>query len=165
VIAIFDPRPAPNDKNELRLQLVSDQVMGGVSRGHLDLTDVRGRPALRLTGDVSLERGGGFLQMAGDLPLAARGATGVRLLVCGNGETYGCHLRTTDVTRPWQSYRHRFEATAEWRTVDLCFADFVPHRIEAPLNVEGLTRLGLVAIGRAFHVDLAVGRIDLIGVD
>jgi hypothetical protein len=41
--------------------------------------------------------------------------------------------------------------------VRLAFADFVPHRIQVPLDVRRLRRIGLVAIGRAFAADLAVG--------
>lgn len=48
-------------------QLVTDQVMGGVSRGTLTRETVAGRPALVMRGDVRLENDGGFIQMALDL--------------------------------------------------------------------------------------------------
>ncbi|MEO0618249.1 MAG: CIA30 family protein [Pseudomonadota bacterium] len=143
-------------------QLVTDQVMGGVSRGTLERGSVAGRPALRMRGPVMLENNGGFIQMALDLApdggdFDARDFTGIALDVLGNGETYNIHLRTHDLTRPWQSYRQTFVAPAAWTTHELAFDDFTPHRTVAPLNLARLRRIGLVAIGRAFEADLAIG--------
>lgn len=151
-----------------RWQLVTDRVMGGVSDGTLVRETVSGRPALRMRGDVSLENNGGFVQMALDLApdggvIDASAWTGIELDVIGNDEDYGLHLRTGAVERPWQSYRQSFRAGASWRTVQLAFADFVPHRIEVPLDVRRLRRIGLVAIGRAFAADLAVGGVRFFG--
>jgi hypothetical protein len=151
-----------------RWQLVTDRVMGGVSDGTLVRETVSGRPALRMRGDVSLENNGGFVQMALDLApdggvVDASSWTGIELDVIGNDEDYGVHLRTDAVERPWQSYRQSFRAGAAWRTVQLAFADFVPHRIEVPLDVRRLRRIGLIAIGRAFTADLAVGGVRFFG--
>jgi Complex I intermediate-associated protein 30 (CIA30) len=151
-----------------RWQLVTDRVMGGVSDGALVRETVSGRPALRMRGDVSLENNGGFVQMALDLApdggvIDASAWTGIELDVIGNDEDYGVHLRTDAVERPWQSYRQSFRAAAAWRTVQLAFADFVPHRIDVPLDVRRLRRIGLVAIGRTFSADLAVGGVRFFG--
>ena len=88
--------------------------------------------------------------------LDASDYTGVRLVVRGNGERYSVHLRTPDNVRSWQSYRAHFTAGADWETIYLPFEDFTPHRLDAPLDITRLRRIGLVAIGRAFHADLAV---------
>jgi hypothetical protein len=37
--------------------------------------------------------------------------------------------------------------------------EFAPHRIDLPLNVRRLRRVGIVAIGRAFAADVAVARL------
>jgi hypothetical protein len=150
--------------NGTHWRLVTDQVMGGVSQGTLVRDVVAGRAALRMRGDVSLENNGGFVQMALDLApdgsvVDASAWDGIELDVIGNDEEYGVHLRTDAVERPWQSYRQSFRADASWRTVQLTFADFVPHRIDVPLNVRRLRRIGLVAIGREFTADLAVGSV------
>jgi len=147
--------------NGSRWELISDRVMGGVSDGRLTVETVAGRAAVRLRGTVCLENNGGFVQMALDLrsdggPVDASTWQGLALEVMGNGETYGVHLRTLEVVRPWQSYRQTFQAGPVWRTVRLPFADFRPHRLEAPFDPRRLRRLGLVAIGRAFEADLAV---------
>lgn len=145
-------------------RLITDAVMGGVSRGALTRETVEGRETLRMRGHVSTENNGGFVQIAFDLGphngfVDTGRFTGIELDVLGNNEPYGVHLRTTDVTRPQQSYRHGFTATPHWQTVALPFAQFVPHRIDIPLDVRRLRRIGLVAIGREFVADLAVARL------
>ena len=144
-----------------RWRAVSDQVMGGVSQPSLSHDSIDGRACLRLGGHVRLDNNGGFIQASLDLasdgrPLDASFYQGVRLVVRGNGESYSVHLRSPATVRPWQSYRAHFIADAAWRTVELPFSAFVPHRLEQPLDVSRLRRIGLVAIGREFQADLAV---------
>ena len=80
-----------------RWQLVTDQVMGGVSRGTLTRETVAGRPALMMRGDVRLENSGGFIQMALDLArpeapgsgmLDARRWQGLEIDVYGARQSY-----------------------------------------------------------------------------
>ena len=145
-----------------RWQLFTDRVMGGVSNATMHRETVAGRPAIRMRGDVSLENNGGFVQIA--LDLAADGKAmdasawrGIELDVFGNDEEYNIHLRTEDLTRPWQSYRQSFRADPRWRTVQFQFQDFTPYRTDTALDARKLRRIGLVAIGRAFSADLSVG--------
>jgi hypothetical protein len=140
---------------------VSDQVMGGISDASISQSLIDGRASLRMTGDVCLENDGGFIQAALDLApsgdtIDASGFTGARITVRGYDEKYSVHLRTPDNVRPWQSYRASFTAGPDWKTIDLPFETFVPHRLEAALDTTRLRRIGLVAIGRAFYADLAV---------
>ncbi|MBK1670308.1 CIA30 family protein [Rhodovibrio sodomensis] len=142
-------------------RLVTDQVMGGVSEARVRRATVAGRPAVHLTGDVNLANNGGFVQTTLDLrpdggTVDASAWTGIAITVRGNGESYNLHLRTTDVRRPWQSYRQSFGTTGDWRTIRLPFDGFTAHRIDAPLDLSRLRRIGLVAIGREFRADLAV---------
>jgi hypothetical protein len=141
--------------------LISDRVMGGVSAGRMSREIVAGREAVRMTGGVSLDNNGGFLQVALDLGEAggevdARRWTGLRLDVFGNDQVYNLHLRTSDIRRPWESYRQSFRAPPGWTSVSLPFADFTPHRTVQPLNLARLRRIGIVAIGREFEVDIAI---------
>lgn len=150
--------------------LISDRVMGGVSSGTLRREVVDGRSAIHMRGGVSLENNGGFLQMALDLGEAgtvvdASGWTGIQMDVLGNGQTYNLHLRTIDIQRPWESYRQSFTAPPKWTTFLLPFSGFLPHRTDKPLRLAGLRRVGLVAIGREFEVDLAIGDIRFYGSD
>ena len=143
-------------------QLLSDQVMGGVSKGTMVRDAIAGRAAIRMRGDVHLENNGGFVQIALDLSpeggvVDASAWSGIELDVFGNGEEYGVHLRTDALTRPWQSYRQIFTAYAEWRTVRLPFDNFVPYRTDILFDTHRLRRIGVDAIGRAFSSDLALG--------
>ncbi|CAN0467865.1 unnamed protein product [Discosporangium mesarthrocarpum] len=145
---------------------VSDRVMGGVSEASVSRTEGGGRQSLRLRGDVRLENNGGFIQAAlnlaaGSDTLDATDYRGIRLVARGNGERYSLHLRTPENTRPWQSYRAEFTAGPDWQTVDLPFADFAPYRLDTPLDITRLRRLGLVAVGRAFSADLMVSSVEL----
>ena len=155
-----------------RWQLLTDQVMGGVSRGTLTRETVAGRPALVIRGDVRLENNGGFIQMALDLArpeapgsgtLDARLWQGLEIDVHGARQSYSLHLRTTDLDRPWQSYRLDFSVRPVWQSLRLPFVDFMSHRTEAPLDLSRLRRLGIVAIGRAFRADLALGGVRFYG--
>jgi hypothetical protein len=145
-------------------RLVTDAVMGGVSRGSIAKETLESREAIRMRGDVSTENNGGFVQIALDLApetgsFDAGSFTGLEMDVLGNHESYGAHLRTTDITRPQQSYRQSFVTTSDWQTLQLPFVQFMPHRIDIPLDVRRLRRIGLVAIGREFAADVAVARL------
>jgi len=98
---------------------VSDRVMGGVSQATVVVGQHAGRRCLRLSGEVSLENNGGFVQMALDLDphggfLDGSGFSGIRLAVHGNGERYSVHLRSADAVRPWQSYGCRSQTDPQW---------------------------------------------------
>lgn len=145
-------------------RVVTDKVMGGVSSAGMMFTRIAERPCLRLTGTVSLENNGGFVQAS--LDLAADGGSfdaspyaGIELDVYGNNESYNLHLRTADTWIVWQSYRAAFDAAPAWRTLRLPFSRFEPYRTGAPLDVHRLKRIGLVAIGREMQADLCLGRI------
>lgn len=145
-----------------RWRVFTDAVMGGVSQASMSRETVAGRRAIRLRGNVSLENNGGFVQMSLDFspdggPIDAGDWSGVEVDVFGNGEDYGVNLRTSDLTRPWQSYRQTFTSSPDWGTVRLPFTSFVPNRTDIPLNVHRLRRLGIIGVGRAFSADIAIG--------
>ena len=145
--------------------LLTDGVMGGVSRGQLSLDTVDNRPCLRIKGDVSLKNNGGFVQivldLTNDILQMCADCTGVMLEVYGNNEQYNIHLRTQNITFPWQSYRASFTANSKWKTLYLPFVEFVPYRIDEGLDISQLTRIGIVAIGREFRADLCIGKVGL----
>ncbi|EGV28159.1 NADH:ubiquinone oxidoreductase complex I intermediate-associated protein 30 [Thiorhodococcus drewsii AZ1] len=145
-------------------RLVTDTVMGGVSSARMSFTAANGRRALCVEGEVKLEHNGGFLQANLDLtnqgrPLDASDFTGLRLIVCGNGERYNLHLKSRDCALPWQAYRATFVAGPDWQEIRIPFEHFTPNRLSAPLAADQLTQLGLVAIGRAFHAQVCVAEV------
>lgn len=147
-----------------RWRLATDQVMGGRSEGAMTIRALDGRPALCLTGDVSLANNGGFVQMHLDLAadgdeFDARRYAGVRLVVRGNGARYNLHLKTSATALPWQSYRATFSTGPAWREVRLPFADFAPYRLVPVLEPRRLRRLGIVAIGEAMQAEICVAEV------
>ena len=154
----------PRASNGATWEMIADRVMGGVSNGQMRREEIEGRTCIRLQGDVSLENNGGFLQIALDLSpdglsMDASPWSGIEIDVLGNDESYNLHLRTKDVTRPWQSYRRSFVARPAWQILRLPFSEFEQHRIEAALDLGALRRIGIVAIGRAFRADIAISGI------
>jgi hypothetical protein len=143
-------------------RMFPERLAGCIGMGRtVEWAPIANRPAMRMRGLVSLDNNGGFLQAS--LNLAADGATvdisayeGIEVTVLGNNETYNIHLRTSETSRPWQSYRHSFIATQAWCTLRLPFSEFTPHRIDVPLDTSRVRRIGLVAIGRAFEADLSI---------
>ena len=82
---------------------------------------------------------------------------GTELDVLGNAEEYALNLRTTDLNRPWQSYRQTFKAAPRWETVRLPFSNYAANRTEIPLDLHRLRRRGIIGIGGAFHADVSIG--------
>ncbi len=144
-------------------EYVADTVMGGVSTGRVDIITLAGRQGTRLSGTVSLDNNGGFIQMAFDLNdggvLDASDFEGVEIDVLGNGEVYDVRLRTDQLTRPWQSFRASFQARPSWQTVRLPFSMFEPSKTDVSLDLSRLRRVGILAIGRGFQSDVTVSGI------
>ena len=136
----------------------TDQVMGGVSTGEARVTGADGARHLRLTGTVSTENRGGFIQARVDLdaPFPAK-ARGVVIRVRGNGQRYFVHLRTRGTVLPWQYYQAGFETTGEWRTVRLPFEEFMASGalLRDTPRPETVTSLAAVAYGRDHAADLS----------
>jgi hypothetical protein len=145
-------------------QLISDQVMGGRSSGRLTIQTSQPHPCLHLQGTVTTENNGGFLQIAHNLSESERfnisSASGIRLLVRGNNETYNLHLRSSDMWLPWQSFRSSFFAGDEWQQVTLPFDGFSAYRTNKKMNTSKLKRIGIVAIGRDFEADICVAKVE-----
>lgn len=136
---------------------LSDQVMGGVSEGAAAYAEENGTGFLRLTGDVSTENRGGFLQMRRAIALPAE-AEGLVLRVRGNGARYYVHLRTSGLRMPWQFYQASFETSPDWREVRLPFSAFVPRGgFQRPdLRPDTVESLGIAAYGADYAADVAV---------
>lgn len=145
-------------------EYVSDRVMGGLSTGRLEMAEENGQHIARLTGRVSLENNGGFVQMAFDLAGAGGGIdpaawAGLIVTLRGNDAPCEMRLRTAELSRPWQSFRASVPVASDWQTHRLPYPGFAAHRTEASFDPGALRRIGLLAIGRACDVDLAVARI------
>jgi len=148
-------------------RLVTDDVMGGLSSGKLELDKANGKSCLRMTGDVSTENNGGFIQIAlpltnshlDDKPFDASAYSGIDIEVLGNNEIYNLHFRTDDLWFPWQSYRYSFKATPDWQTYRIPFAELESYKTTNDFAKDQIIRIGLVAIGRNFQANLCLASI------
>lgn len=136
----------------------TDQVMGGVSTGEARVKGPEGARHLSLTGMVSTENRGGFIQARVDLdgPFPA-GARGVVIRVRGNGQRYFVHLRTRGTILPWQYFQAGFETTEAWREIRIPFADFAASGalLRDTPRPETVTSLAAVAYGRDHEAELS----------
>lgn len=139
-------------------QFVSDRVMGGVSNGEMQILSDGEQSFARLSGQVSTQNNGGFIQMrravSEALPAEARG---LRLRVRGNGARYYVHLRPRAARRPWQYFQASFAATKDWQRVDLNWTDFEPQGgLKVPFEAAQITSLAIVAYGADYDAQLDV---------
>lgn len=141
-------------------RFVSDRVMGGVSQG---VAVIGTDPAhIRLAGRVSTDNNGGFIQIRRDLAPWPVDTHEVVLTLRGDGQTYYAALRTTDLTRPWQSYRAAFTAPRDWAQVTIPIAAFAATRDGMPpLRLDRIRSIGLLAYGRDHDADLSLARIAI----
>lgn len=144
---------------ETRWRFFTDAVMGGVSTGRLEMVTGDGAPHARMTGRVSTENNGGFIQMRLDLAAPPpAGTTGLRLIVRGNGQRYFAHLRNGATLMPWQYYQAPFEVTPDWAEIRLPFTAFRASGRLMPGTpaVKSLRSVGVVAYGRAHEAEIEV---------
>ncbi|MGO1246483.1 MAG: CIA30 family protein [Oceanisphaera sp.] len=142
-------------------QLICDQVMGGLSEARLLTQDDNGLPSHCLVGRTRLENNGGFVQIKQNIQpqWLAASYSGVFIELRGTQHQYNVHLKTQQLTKPWQSFRHTLTVSPQWTRFHLPFAQLQPHRTEAALFVPHITSIAVVAIGEAFDVNVCVRRV------
>ena len=148
---------------EIRWRFFTDNVMGGVSSGEVAFIQENGQTYARMTGSVSTENNGGFIQMRMDLPEGAPDeAMGIRLIVRGNDQQYFVHLRTRGTLLPWQYYQAGFEVIGDWAEVLLPFDSFkrsgrLFRHVPRPSS---LRSIAVVAYGRDHNAEIDVQQVE-----
>jgi hypothetical protein len=140
----------------------SDQVMGGVSEGTVDYRDENGASYAHMTGSVSTENNGGFIQIRRAVAKGSvSSAVGVYVKVRGNSQNYFIHLRTSGTVLPWQYYQAGFDTTEEWQTVRLPFAEFERSGswLRKSLSPNSIRSIGILAYGRDHQADIDIAEI------
>ena len=145
----------------------TDTVMGGVSQGKLAFMNENGENFYRMTGNVSTENNGGFIQVRANVSFAnsekdGNNLQGVSLNVRGNDETYYIHIRTNDSWSPSDYYFATFKADSDWQMINLPFDNFQRRRglNEKTLDAKNITSFGIVAYGRDYTSDVSVSTIE-----
>lgn len=148
---------------ETRWRFIADTVMGGVSSGKVSFLQDDGDTHARMTGSVSTQNNGGFIQFRMKLPSPLpKSAVGLRLVVRGNDQRYFMHLRTSGTLLPWQYYQAGFEVNREWSEVRLPFIAFKASGslLRSVPRPESLKSLGIVAFGRDHEAEIDVREVS-----
>jgi hypothetical protein len=148
---------------EARWQFFADTVMGGVSTGQVEFVQANGDAYARMTGRVSTENNGGFIQFRMELLRSLpKDAVGLRLVIRGNDKRYFVHLRTSGMLLPWQYYQAGFDTTREWSKVRLPFTAFKASSrlLRTKPKPETIRSIGIVAFGRNHQAEIDVREVS-----
>ena len=129
----------------------ADTVMGGVSTGNATFERDAAGSFVRLSGEVSTDNNGGFIQVRRTLSDRLADTTkGVRLKVRGNGGAYFVHLRTKGTRLPWQYYQAQFDTSPDWTDIQLPLSAFKPSGsfLRKTPRADTVTSVAIVAFGR-----------------
>ena len=138
---------------------LDDTVMGGKSQGFAQRLSVDGRDAIILTGTVSTENNGGFIQVRRVIPTEpGTNINGVAFETKGNGDTYYIHIRNGSSRLPWQYYSAKFKTSAAWKSVTIPFDAFERSGsfMSRSLNKNTIKSLGLVAYGKDHNASVFI---------
>ena len=158
---------APKSSVDLALEpwlAVNDGVMGGISAGEIVAIPM----GLRFRGDLSLENNGGFASVRRPHDGILREATGVRLVITGDGRPYQFRMRT-DERFDGVSWRAIFETDGSRQEIFLPFARFESVfrgrlvAADGPLSAERGRQIGfLLADGVDGPFQLDIWQIDFV---
>jgi hypothetical protein len=143
-------------------QFISDQVMGGVSFGEFQIISRESFSYLRMTGFVSLENNGGFIQVRKKIDkLNNKKFQEIKLKCRGNNNQYFIHIRTKFTILPWQYYQLGFFVSDSWNEIKLDLNDFKRSGKILPKSIKSnhITSIALVAFGKQQRVNLEVSEI------
>ncbi len=143
---------------------VNDGVMGGISAGEMVAIPM----GLRFQGQLSLENNGGFASVRRSCDGVLRKATGVRLVVTGDGRPFQFRLRTDD-RFDGVSWRAVFETDGSRQTIFLPLDSFESVfrgrnvAADSPLSAERIRQIGfLLADGADGPFQLDIWSIDFV---
>ena len=142
---------------------LADTVMGGISEGTAQFEDQGTSQVIRLSGEVSTANNGGFIQVRSPVAWeAAKGKTGIKLMVKGNGDLYYLHIRSTNTRVPWHYYQKSFQTNSSWTEVRLPFESFIKSSslMKNQLNHSKIKTIGLVAYGKDYTADVSVKSLE-----
>ncbi len=141
----------------------TDGVMGGLSQGKAIISKVDGKDCYHMTGDVTTENNGGFIQIRNQLKpaISTKEYEGIYVKVYGNQQEYAIHLRTALTVAPWQYYKFSFNTNNKWNEIKAPFNEFKKSNAYQPGKLIGqkIKSIGLVAGFRDFAADICLSEI------
>ncbi|MBL95375.1 MAG: hypothetical protein CFH06_00393 [Alphaproteobacteria bacterium MarineAlpha3_Bin5] len=151
-----------NFQDTTQWRFVSDEVMGGRSSGSVAYAKKNGMHIALLSGNVTTENNGGFIQIRKDLQnIDLKKARFLKITAKGNNQKYFIHLRTSWMMFPWQYYQTEFYVRRAFKEFNIPISqfrrsDFLLSKSITPKNI---ISIGLVAFGRDHRAELSVKEI------
>ena len=158
-ISTSDGAMAENLVQTKQWSYFADTVMGGVSQGTAKFENSGPNKTIRLTGEVSTANNGGFIQVRSSIPQElAKGKTGIKIKVKGNGDQYFLHIRNSSTRLPWHYYQLGFDTSKAWTEVILPFDAFIKSSsfLRTSMNHDTIKTIGIVAYGKDYSADVSV---------
>ena len=153
-----------NTNPESRWEFISDQVMGGVSVGQIEFLVNKDKTYARMTGNVSIENNGGFIQFRRKLTQKINeDSNGIRIKVRGNIEEYFIHIRTSGTILPWQYYQASFPVKDNWQYIKIPFNKFKRSGImlSKTFSPNSVKSIAIVAYGKEHKALVDVNIIEI----
>ena len=151
-----------NFQNLEKWSFVSDKVMGGVSSGNVEFLPLENNFLAHITGKVSTENKGGFIQIRRNLSkINLENSKFIDIIANGNNQKYFVHIRTTGTILPWQYYQAPFMVSSKWEILDLNFSDFKRSGVmlSKTINPKNIKSIAIVAYGREHNSFIDVDKI------
>ena len=151
--------------NENEWTYIADNVMGGISDGGVEFNLVDSNVYALLSGNVSTENNGGFIQIRRELKnIDLSKAKSIRVYARGNNEKYYIFLRTTGTILPWQYYSHEFTVNEEYSEFIMPIKDFKKSGtlLAKQVNPKKITSVAIVAYGRDHVAEIYVKELEFI---
>lgn len=154
-----------NFQDPSQWRYIGDNVMGGVSKGNVKFKIIDGEAVAILSGNVTTENNGGFIQIRRNLnDFKLEDSNSIRLVAKGNSQKYYIFLRTTGTILPWQYYASEFTVNENFNEFVLPIRDFEKSGflLAKNINPKKITSIGIVAFGRDHEAELFVKEIGFI---
>ena len=152
-----------NFQNSEKWSFLTDQVMGGVSSGNVEFISIENNIVAHVTGKVSTENRGGFIQIRRNLnKINLENSKFIDITAKGNNQKYFIHLRTTGTILPWQYYQIDFNVKNEFQVFRLPIETFKRSSsfLNNKINSKKITSIGIVAFGRNHFADIFIKEVN-----
>ena len=136
--------------------------MGGVSDGKVEYFKEDDKSYARMTGIVSLENNGGFIQIRKKMVFSlSNEVKSIKIQVRGNNQEYYIHIRTSGTILPWLYYQAPFIANDKWETQDIKLLEFKRSGImlAKKINPKNIKSIAIVAYGKEHEAFIDVNNI------
>ena len=152
-----------SENSSKKWEFVSDKVMGGISEGKFEILKDKKNNFLRLSGIVSTENNGGFIQIRTNFDVNEENFNGIRIKARGLPSEYFIHIRTSFLLLPWQYYSGKFVVSEVWEDHEILFEDFEKSNFYQPslFSSSDIKSIGFVAFGKNFEPQLDILKAEL----